>query len=140
MSIVKELDKVSGTDTRSKNIEDAVKKLKNDDDQSDMFVINFDFSAQGVVTADKTPAEFRNAMVAKKHIVAFNGAVLCPPIGIHDDQNNVDFIGFVVSRYATVNMATDQQVSSTSDTSLCVLATPNNENWIQFMLSTKDAQ
>lgn len=28
MSIVKEIDKISGTDTRSKNIEDAVKKLE----------------------------------------------------------------------------------------------------------------
>lgn len=140
MSIVKELDKVSGTDTRSKNIEVAVKKLKNDDDRSDMFVINFDFSSPGVVAADKTPAEFRDAMNAKKHIVAFNGAMLCPPIGIHDDGNNVDFIGFVVSRYATVNMAADQQVSSTSDTSLCVLATPNNENWVPLALKTKDVQ
>lgn len=34
MSIVKELDKISGTDTRSKNIEDAVKKLELGGDDS----------------------------------------------------------------------------------------------------------
>lgn len=47
MSIVKELDKISGTDTRSKNIEDAVKKLELGGGAGGISIIDVELSIDG---------------------------------------------------------------------------------------------
>ena len=60
MSIVKELDKISGTDTRSKNIEDAVKKLELGGGTGGIGIVNITLSIDAgdvEVLADKTYSE-----------------------------------------------------------------------------------